>query len=142
MSPFSVILVPVDRSEPSDNAVEAARSLATLSGGTVYLLHVRAREVVRAKFGASFELESAEEAQALLAKELGVLGAAAVKVTARVLRAPVEETARAIVETGDEVGADIIVMGSRGLSALGALVLGSTTYKVLHTAKRPVLVVH
>jgi nucleotide-binding universal stress UspA family protein len=141
MSSFNVILVPVDQSAQSDKAVTVARDLAQLSGGVVHLLHVRQREVVRGKLGASFELETKDEAASLLAKELSVLTGSGVKVTARAVRGREEETARAIVEAGEDIGADVIVMGSRGLTALGALVLGSTTYKVLHSTKRPVLVV-
>lgn len=141
MSTYQVILVAVDQSEQSDRAVLAARDLAKLSGGVVHVLHVRGREVVRAKFGASFELETTAEVESLLEKELGVLRATEIKVTARVVRGRQEETARAIVEVAREISADVIVMGSRGLSTFGALVVGSTTFKVLHAVASPVLVV-
>ena len=141
MPTYQVILVAVDQSDQSDRAVAAARDLAQLSGGVVHVVHVRGKEVVRAKFGASFELETSEEVDALLAKEIAVLREADVKVTARVVHGPQQDTARAIVEVADEISADVIVMGSRGLSTFGALVVGSTTFKVLHAAKRPVLVV-
>lgn len=36
---------------------------------------------------------------------------------------------------------EMIIMGSRGLSNIEGLIIGSTTHKVLHTAKCPVLVV-
>jgi nucleotide-binding universal stress UspA family protein len=39
------------------------------------------------------------------------------------------------------LGADVIVMGSRGRGDLAGLVLGSTAHKVIHLADRPVLVV-
>lgn len=141
MSSFDVILVPVDGSEQSDRAVAVARDLARLSDGVVRLLHVRQREVVRAKLGATFELETEDEAKALIDKEVAVLASSGVKVEAQVLRGREELTARAIVEAADGAGAGLIVMGSRGLGALGALVLGSTAYKVLHSTRRPVLVV-
>jgi nucleotide-binding universal stress UspA family protein len=46
-----------------------------------------------------------------------------------------------IVETADELGADLIVVGTRNGNALERLVLGSTSTKVLHHAHCDVLVV-
>jgi nucleotide-binding universal stress UspA family protein len=46
-----------------------------------------------------------------------------------------------ILEEGDEWGASVMVLASRGLSDLAGLVIGSTTHKVLHLGHFPVLVV-
>jgi len=61
------------------------------------------------------------------------------------------ETVAALVEEGDPAatilaaadrqGADLIVMGGRGMSDLAGLVIGSVSHKVLHLAKRPCLIV-
>lgn len=141
MGAFSVILLAVDKSEQSDAAVAVAGDLAALSHGTVELVHVREREVVVGKMGGSWELETQEEADALLAKETAMLREAGATVVPHVVRARQEETAQAIVDSADSVAADVIVMGTRGISAFGVLTLGSTAYKVLHASKRPVLVV-
>jgi nucleotide-binding universal stress UspA family protein len=37
--------------------------------------------------------------------------------------------------------ADLIIMGSRGRSDLGGLILGSVTHRVLHAAECPVMVI-
>lgn len=50
--------------------------------------------------------------------------------------------ARTILERAQEGGHDLIVLGSRGLGGVGAMVLGSVTHKVLHDSRVPVLVVH
>ena len=50
-------------------------------------------------------------------------------------------TADSIIEVGDEVGADVIVLGTRGLSGLKSFVLGSVSHAVLQHADRAVLVV-
>lgn len=47
---------------------------------------------------------------------------------------------RAIVEVADEVDASLVVCGTRGLTGLRGLVLGSVSSAVLHRARRPVLV--
>jgi nucleotide-binding universal stress UspA family protein len=42
------------------------------------------------------------------------------------------DAARRIVEAAEETGADMIVMGARGLSDLTALMVGSVSHKVQH----------
>src|SRR5579862_698712 len=128
MAAFTTILLAVDQSEQSDRAVDVARDLATLSGGTVHLLHLREIEVIVGKSGGSFELETDDDVESLVGKEASVLRAARVKVTTDVRRVHKTDLARAIVDTADDIGADVIVMGSRGQSPFAALVLGSTTY--------------
>jgi len=44
-------------------------------------------------------------------------------------------------DEAEDAHASTIVMGTRGLSDLGGIVIGSTTHKVLHLGKIPVLVV-
>jgi nucleotide-binding universal stress UspA family protein len=48
---------------------------------------------------------------------------------------------RAILDIADELDAQSIVVGARGLSAVEAVVLGGVSNAVVHHAKRPVLVV-
>ena len=47
---------------------------------------------------------------------------------------------RAILELADEREAAVLVVGARGASALGAALLGSVSYGLVHNSKRPVLV--
>ena len=46
-----------------------------------------------------------------------------------------------IVEVADKQNFDLIVIGSRGMSAAKEIFLGSTSNYVLHKSKKPVLVV-
>jgi nucleotide-binding universal stress UspA family protein len=52
-----------------------------------------------------------------------------------------DRPARAILRVAGRFRADLIVMGSRGLSDLAGLLIGSVTHDVLHNATIPVLVV-
>lgn len=49
--------------------------------------------------------------------------------------------ARTILEYAKEAGCDLIVIGSRGLGAIGEIVLGSVSHNVVQHAKIPVLVI-
>lgn len=51
------------------------------------------------------------------------------------------EPAAEIVQVAEAEDVDIIVMGTRGMSQLQGLLLGSVTDRVLQSARRPVLVV-
>ncbi|WP_261305351.1 universal stress protein [Paenibacillus andongensis] len=46
-----------------------------------------------------------------------------------------------ILKYADEIQADLIIVGSRGLSSIGEFVLGSVSHNIVQHAKLPVLVV-
>jgi nucleotide-binding universal stress UspA family protein len=52
-----------------------------------------------------------------------------------------DDIAAAILAVAADVDADVIVLGTRGLSGVKSLMLGSVSHAVLHHADRPVLVV-
>ena len=72
-----------------------------------------------------------EEARTLLA-ESGIQARSAT---------PVGDAAAEIVRVAEESGADLVVLGARGLNPVKRLVLGSVSTKVLHEAPCDVLVV-
>jgi nucleotide-binding universal stress UspA family protein len=49
--------------------------------------------------------------------------------------------AQSIARHADEAGCDAIVMGTRGMSAIGNLLMGSIATKVIHLTKLPVTLV-
>ena len=51
------------------------------------------------------------------------------------------QVAQALSAAAEEFDADMIVVGSRGRSDVAALAIGSVSHKLLHLARRPVLVV-
>ena len=80
-----------------------------------------------------------DESNAMLAPSRGVLDAAGVSYAITRLVGPVAET---IVDHATKTGVDLIFMGTRGMSALANVALGSVTTRVLHLAHIPVLLVH
>jgi len=137
---YDRILVAVDQSEISDRAVLAARDLAVLSKGEVWVLHLREREMA-VKTGALVTDETADAANAEVAASVEPLTQAGVKAHGEVRNTIFGYAAREIVNDAVGVDADVIVMGSRGRGDIAGLLLGSTAHKVIHLSDRPVLVV-
>jgi len=79
-----------------------------------------------------------EEGEAKLAPAKKKLDAARVPYKGHVLVGPVAE---AIVKHAKDKRCDLIYIGTRGMSAIGKALLGSTATKVLHISDTPVLLV-
>jgi len=137
---YDKILVAVDHSEPSDRALLAARGLALLSKGEVWVLHLREREIAT-KTGVVLTDETADEASAAVEAAVDKLTAAGVKAHGDVGHTIFGYAARSIVDDAVDRDVDVIVMGSRGRGDLAGLVLGSTAHKVIHLTDRPILIV-
>ena len=135
---FDKILLAFDGSEPSKRAAEAAMSLAKLSGGEVEVLHLREREFSKA---GAFDLETPADAAELVERGLRTMKESGVNATGEVQITPHGRAAQGILEEAKRLGADAIVMGSRGMSDWRALLLGSVATKVVHHAECPVLIV-
>ncbi len=137
---YEKILVAVDHSEVSERALAAARELALLSHGEVWVVHLREREAM-GKTGLLTSAESSDEATEAATTAAADLTRAGIKAHAVVRDTVFGKAAQEIVSDAAGIGADVIVMGSRGRGDLAGLVLGSTAHKVIHLADRPVLVV-
>ena len=137
---YDKILVAVDHSARSDRALLAARDLALLSKGEVWVLHLREREIA-VKTGLAMTDETESDANAAVADAVDKLTEAGVKAHGDVRTTLFGYAAREIVDDAIEHDADVIVMGSRGRSDLAGFILGSTAHKVIHLADRPVLIV-
>jgi nucleotide-binding universal stress UspA family protein len=136
---YEKLLVAVDHSKVTGHVLSAARDLASLSHGEVWVLHLREREVMpRAGL---METESADEARSEIEVAVDELTKVGIKAHGVVRNTIYGYAAREIVEEAKSIDASVIIMGSRGRGDLAGLVLGSTAHKVIHLADRPVLVV-
>ena len=79
-----------------------------------------------------------EEGRANLARAAKRLKAAGVDFTQHVLVGAIAET---IAQHARKAGCDLILVGTRGLTATAGALLGSTATKLLHVAQTPVLLV-
>ncbi len=138
------ILCPIDFSRHADLVVEWAAHLAEEHGSEVTLLHVyhlpvEFQQLEGAYLPADFWDSMKEEAQRSLARYAKKLKARGIEV---------HECARegypagVIEEEAVQSKADMIVMGSRGLSGLKHLLLGSIAERVVQKAPCPVLTVN
>ena len=137
---YDKLLLAVDHSDVAERAINAAREMASLSDGEVWVLHVQEMEVI-GRGGGVFAIEPGAEARSVVEHAAQELDDAGIKTHYEVRHTTYGRAAREIVAAARAHGADVIVMGSRGRSDLAGLVLGSTAHKVMHLSDRPVLVV-
>jgi len=139
------ILLAVDGSENSMHAVEfmirharSYREAPKIELVTVHLpvpkLPNMGKVVGRRQLQRYYE----EEGRANLARAAARLKASGIDFNRRVL---VGTIAHAIARQAKETGCDLILIGTRGLTATTGALLGSTATQVLHIAETPVLLV-
>ncbi len=134
---FKHILVAVDGSAYSQNALPTAIELAKKFGSEIWVLHVSEHDRGRA---AVFSVETPAEATRLVGDAVKTVRDAGIPANGQLRDAAAGHIAKAIVETASANAIDLIVMGSRGLSDVQGLLLGSVTHKVMQLADVPVLV--
>jgi nucleotide-binding universal stress UspA family protein len=136
---FEVILVGADDSETARRAVEAACAISAMSKGTLHIL--TAFEAISVVGGANTHefknVINEEDGRALLqtlsfiAKKHGV---------EFVLHSAKGDPADILIAKADELGADLIVVGNKGMKGVRR-VLGSVPNSVAHGAACSVLIV-
>jgi len=139
------MLVAVDGSEGSRRAVAFARDLASATGARVTLLHVlEPIPVVSLGFAEFYGVTQRQPTD----EEMARLHQALHEMLEGFPRDRVEEVieygnpADTIVAQADRRNVDLIVMGARGMGAVGRFLVGSVSDRVVHHARRNVTVVH
>jgi len=135
---FEHILTALDGSSHDTKTLAATKELAQLSGGQVRVVHVREGHFIgRAGFVPS---EEHEDASQVVDRAIAYLVDAGANATGTVRASLSGLVVAEILAEAEESGATVIVMGSRGVSDLTGVLVGSTTHKVLHLGRLPVLV--
>jgi universal stress protein A len=138
------ILVPMDFSDHSKRALEQAVSLAKTFGASIDLLHsYRINYSGVMPYGADFPAAVYEDIRKHASSEMD-------KAQADVSDAGVscqmhlsqEEPSHAIANAAEELGSDLIVMGTHGRTGLAHIALGSVAERTVRAAPCPVLTIN
>jgi nucleotide-binding universal stress UspA family protein len=138
------ILVAVDFTETSDRAFDFALQLAEKFGASVIAMHAFEIPVIGFPDGAlvatadiaSRIQEAAKQGLEAAVKSRQGRGA---KIESVLREGNAHEEVRAVAE---EMGADLIVIGTHGRKGLARALLGSVAENVIRTVKIPVLTIH
>lgn len=138
----SSIVVGTDGSEPADRALDEAIGIALRDGATLHIVSAFPDPaIIRERFTSSAKTESVNLSEVAD----GVLTRAARRAEEKGVNADTHaresDPAAAILEVADAQNADLIVVGSRGLSGIQRFLLGSVSSKVSAHASCSVMIV-
>jgi nucleotide-binding universal stress UspA family protein len=146
---YQVIVVGTDGSDTARVAVREATTLASLTGATLHVVHAAQQRspgvIAFAASGGVSELAARDKNKAIAAESRRICEEAATE--ARSLAVEVElhavsgEAAEALIAVAELVGADLLVVGNRGMSGARRFVLGSVPNTVSHHCPCSLLIV-
>jgi len=143
MSAPAKILVATDFSSHSDAALETGVEFAKQFGAELHVTHVYHLMIpLVTPYEVTLPDPYIEETRRAAARQLDEVvakaRAAGMEATAHLIEGP---AASAIAEIAEEIGADLLVLGTRGLTGLKHVMLGSVAAHVLRLAPCSVLTV-
>lgn len=138
MDNLTHILVPVDGSESSSNAVEMAILIAEKFHAELSFLYINdIHQAAIDSYLLNEVLASNERlGQAILAHAQETVPTGITCTTKMKTGSPAND----LIDYAKEISADLIIMGTRGLGGLQGKLLGSVSQYVLHHSRCPVLV--
>jgi nucleotide-binding universal stress UspA family protein len=138
------VLVPFDGSPSVKRAiqylVDFARSNPNLS---VHVINVQTEPTFFGNYGSpsmieQFKTAALEHAGVINAEAVALLGAAKIRCQSHEM---LGDVVAEVTQAAAKYGCDTVVMGTRGMSSLGNLVMGSVANRVVHEVPVPVLLV-
>jgi len=137
------ILVPIDGSEQARRALQyAIKSIKEGMQKEIHVLNVQPIILPLGEFplidANLIEKAQQQQAKKLLKSACGLLDKANLKYTCHSEIGPIAST---IIDYAKTYACEGIVMGCRGMGALGTLVLGSVTNQVINLTKVPVTII-
>jgi nucleotide-binding universal stress UspA family protein len=130
------ILLATDGSGDAERATMAALDLAGRSGAALHVVHVW--HDVRGFARESVKRDLRRRGQELLDGEVEKIKSAGGEVARAHLRGG--RTSGEVITLGEEIGAGLLMVGSRGLGTVRRILMGSQSEEIVHHAQVPVLV--
>lgn len=137
---FRRILLATDGSEQSAAAAGITAGIAARSRAAVKVVHVWNLEVHH-RHG-YWDVEVRSEARKLIDSVIALMHRAGVKAEGEILHADSDDVASAVAGEARELDADLVVVGSRGLSDWQSMLRHSVSHQLLVKLDCPLLVVH
>ncbi len=134
---FSKIVLALDGSEPSERAIPVLHELVDGGNARIDVVHVRQLMVGRAG-GQPLHADEDEITERVRARAKD-LADAGFDVHVHIESTVGDGPAHLIAEIAAKVGADVILIGTRGHTPLAGLLIGSVTQRLLLIATCPVL---
>ncbi len=138
---FKKIIWATDGSESADRALDLVKTLASQNGSELLVVHSVEVLAGPGARGAYTEDADEDERQTKISQQAKDLRDGGVNAQLKVIHGGVTGAAHTLAEIAKEEGADLMIVGTRGHTALTGLLLGSVTQRLLHIAPCPVLVV-
>src|SRR5215217_6079328 len=120
------ILLPTDGSRDAVMAAEAASDLAKKSGAELHVVHVFVKRELK------------RQGQEILDEQVERIRTSGGEVAKAYLRRG--RTSNEVIALCKEIGAGLLVVGSRGLGTVRRILMGSQSEEIVHHAQVPVLV--
>jgi nucleotide-binding universal stress UspA family protein len=137
---FKHLVVPLDGSKLAEAALPVAAGLAQVLKASVTLLHIIERNPPEEVHGEP-HLTDAAEAEAYLRQFAARAFPAGPQVETHVHTTEVGDVARSIVEHGEELAPDLVILCTHGRGGLRGLLYGSIAQQVVGHGSTPVLLI-
>jgi nucleotide-binding universal stress UspA family protein len=136
---FEKVLIAIDESDHAKSVIDLGGELAQSFSAEVRVLHVLETGFVGR--AGMLNVENTDDALKIVNNAVDVLQAKGLLVTGNVRAGLHGRLAVEINNEARDFGADLIIMGSRGLTDFEGLFVGSTSHRLMHVTDLPVMVI-
>lgn len=137
---FTKIVWATDGSQSADRALAYAKELASRSDAKLYAIHSD-EHLVGGRSAGLPVLADEPGLEIKIHTHVEIARTEGFDASLEIVRCPAGRTPDAISDFAQSVGADVVVLGTRGRSPLAGALLGSVTQRLLRSAPCPVLAV-